>query len=160
MDLDAVDDRGRLRPLTPRQRDYLREHNGCFACRQLGHRAGAPTCPRANSRKAPTTPPANENNAVEKDESDETMEPVESDANRYRSPNVANSQTINNINVTVPVSAIKTHKVTEVRDSDDWQLNPTIAKDLFEKWGYPKIDLFASIRNKQTHFYFRKESEL
>ena len=44
--------------------------------------------------------------------------------------------------------------------NDDWQLNPDIATKLFNRWGRPKIDLFATVRNRQSHFYFRKESEL
>ena len=35
-------------------------------------------------------------------------------------------------------------------------LNKRISQQLFEKWGQPKIDLFASNKNKQADFFYRK----
>ena len=37
MDVDATD--VRLGKLTDKDREYLRENNGCFKCRKLGHMA-------------------------------------------------------------------------------------------------------------------------
>ena len=44
----------------------------------------------------------------------------------------------------------------EIKDHSDWQLNPTVAANIFKKWGEPAIDLFASHKNKQAPFYYRK----
>ena len=44
----------------------------------------------------------------------------------------------------------------EIQDHSDWQLNPKVATTIFKKWGEPDIDLFASHRNKQAPFYYRK----
>ena len=44
----------------------------------------------------------------------------------------------------------------EIKDHSDWQLNPTVAADIFKKWGEPAIELFASHKNKQAPFYYRK----
>ena len=59
MDLDTVDARGKLRPLTDAQRNWLRDNNGCFACRRLGHHQGSADCPKKNmiTRKGPGPPP-------------------------------------------------------------------------------------------------------
>lgn len=37
--------------------------------------------------------------------------------------------------------------------SSDWRLNPSVAKELFTAWGTPKVDLFASVKNKQAEFF-------
>ena len=47
-----------------------------------------------------------------------------------------------------------------ISDRDDWQLNPRIAQEIFSKWGQPTVDLFASQKNRQAEFYYRKPSEL
>jgi hypothetical protein len=156
-DVNAADARGGLRPLTDAQRQYLREKGGCFACRQLGHQAL--NCPN-RQRKTPS----NENNAVDSADPDEVTDEIEeeneSDSSGYEPTNVGTGPKPSAISPVVPVSEIKTRSKSDIYDSDDWQLNPTIAKGLFEKWGEPKVDLFATIRNKQSHYYFREESDL
>ena len=77
---------------------------------------------------------------------------------RYTPANLATTPTSSDKSKGVPVS-IK-HNQKEIGHNDDWQLNPKVAKMLFNKWGQPKEDLFASARNKQARFYFRKESDL
>jgi hypothetical protein len=44
----------------------------------------------------------------------------------------------------------------EIEDYSDWQLNPKVAANIFKKWGEPDIDLFATQKNKQAPFYYRK----
>jgi hypothetical protein len=44
----------------------------------------------------------------------------------------------------------------EIEDRSDWQLNPKVAANIFKKWGEPDIDLFATQKNKQAPFYYRK----
>ena len=147
MDLDAVVEHGRLCPLTKAQRDYLMKNNGCFACRRLGHRSGDPICIR-NRKKAPQ-----DNAAVE-----EIHGVDESDSSGYDGVNLDTGLKISSSSKT-SYSAIKSlsRSISKVHDSDDWQLNPTTSQDIFDRWGVPKIDLFASCRNKQAHFYFRKK---
>jgi hypothetical protein len=41
-------------------------------------------------------------------------------------------------------------------EPDDWQLNPRESAKIFEKWGIPSVDLFASDRNRQVESYFQK----
>ena len=38
----------------------------------------------------------------------------------------------------------------------DWQLNPKETAKIFERWGIPSVDLFASARNRQVEAYFQK----
>jgi hypothetical protein len=41
------------------------------------------------------------------------------------------------------------------QEPGDWMLNKEISAELFAQWGQPKIDLFASKRNKQAEFFYR-----
>jgi hypothetical protein len=41
------------------------------------------------------------------------------------------------------------------RDYSDWQLNPAVAKQIFQGWGHPTVDLFATAINSQAPFYYR-----
>jgi hypothetical protein len=51
MEVDAVDDRGNLRPLTQEQRQYLIDNNGCFACRRTHAGHLARNCPHRNQAR-------------------------------------------------------------------------------------------------------------
>jgi hypothetical protein len=41
------------------------------------------------------------------------------------------------------------------RDNSDWHLNPSVSKQIFQEWGNPTVDLFASAINSQAPFYYR-----
>ena len=46
-------------------------------------------------------------------------------------------------------------RINKDRETGDWMLNKEISAELFVQWGQPKIDLFASKRNKQAEFFYR-----
>ena len=50
--------------------------------------------------------------------------------------------------------------VPSPRETGDWMLNRKIAFEIFQEFGTPKIDLFASSKNKQADFYYRKPSAI
>jgi hypothetical protein len=182
MDLDTVDARGRLLPLSEAQRKYLSEKGGCFACRRLGHMQGSPDCPKnrnpnPDTSRRPTG--AGNRNAVtnvEVDEVESENQPdgdYDSDCDGYLEANLGipkNSgyEEADEVSIAIKKESHDWRVVEPDRDqigqiritNDDWQLNPSISQKLFERWGSPKVDLFASSRNKQAHFYYRKKSGL
>ena len=142
---------GSLRPLTEAQRKFLRERNGCFACRQIGHRANSTQCPRFRTASPANGPKQRQETDAVDVEADVDVDEVDktevTNWDRYTPANLATTpMTSSNKSKGVPVS-IKNLQ-NEIGHNDDWQLNPKVAKRLFEEWGKPKVDLFACCRRR------------
>jgi hypothetical protein len=158
MEVDQVEPGRRLLRLTEEQRQQLIQNNGCFACRrvQAGHIAR--NCPhrvRRNvdrlSRDRPVPVQVNVANVEEVGSlATERFERVNEVIPRNSLYDPVQGK---------PLSSIKPspkRTFTPDYDYENWQLNPVTANNVFEKWGKPKIDLFASIWNKQAELYIRE----
>ena len=47
----------------------------------------------------------------------------------------------------------------KIPDRNDSQLNSKVVETIFERWGKPTLDLFATSKTKQAPFYYRKPSD-
>ena len=148
--------------LTPAERAFLYRNKACFRCRQLNANHTATSC---------TNPPQT-NQAIQQIEQDTNTtlnprsNPVEPEVLEME---LSNGRYANQANLALQTKAGSEANRQEInispsitnfipRDPGDWMLNRTISQQIFEQWGQPKIDLFASRHNKQAEFYYRKPS--
>jgi hypothetical protein len=61
--------------------------------------------------------------------------------------------------VEIEVGSFRVEDTPNTNDPDDYQLHPRITSQIFQRFGTPTIDLFASSRNKQAGKYFSKNPE-
>jgi hypothetical protein len=161
MDLDAVDSQGGLIKLTNSQRSYLIQNNGCFKCRKINVDHVASNCP-VRSQPRPRT---SDNNAIEIAEIETRS--AETESERYLEINAVNLSVKTPVNTketpSFSINSLSPHHLPPSKptiDKNDWMLNPNVASLLFEQWGTPTVDLFASAKNKQAEFYYRTPSDL
>jgi hypothetical protein len=147
-----------FKKLTDGERNFLTKNNGCFRCRKINVDHRANTCPSfqlAAQRNVETLEVA-----VASIASDVGV--FSEDFDRYDITDLApplrpttghgiksdlNKNLLNNLNIPQFVS--------KDREPGDWMLNKEISAELFAQWGQPKVDLFASKRNKQAEFFYR-----
>ena len=182
MDVDATEvmaaevQRRPFKKLTEAERNFLTKNNGCFRCRKINANHRADTCPSRGQQ----TPGENQEieavipafEEVELEVGDEGLE----GEYRYLINNIATrphpttedhggetqarvkfkqNKTLSKLSYSTSQNPNYPAPIHQPRDTGDWMLNKAIAKSLFEKWGQPKIDLFASSKNKQAEFYYR-----
>jgi hypothetical protein len=167
MEVDPV----QIRKLSPKERQYLIENQGCFRCRAINvDQTHFKNCPKFRRPAHPGTnnPPTKQTQRLDEIDQQETTSDEEED--RYNSTDVAIPRqadfnsicfAINDIVIPPSSSPHSTHKIPTTnfchRDIGDWMLNREVAADLFTAWGTPTIiNLFATSKNKQAEFYYRK----
>ena len=79
--------------------------------------------------------------------------PYESNSEIEQEQNNIRSQ--KNPNKSEVKSSAKPRAPKSPGDNSDWQLNPSVSKQIFQEWGYPTVDLFATAINSQAPFYYR-----
>jgi hypothetical protein len=150
----------KIRKLSPKERQYLIENQGCFRCRAKTH---FKNCPKFQRPAHPSTdnPPTKQTQRLDEIDQHETASedvaiPRQADFNSI-------CFAINDIVIPPSSSPPSTHKIPTPnfrhRDIGDWMLNREVTADLFKAWGTPNIDLFATTKNKQAEFYYRKQSD-
>jgi hypothetical protein len=162
-----------IRKLSPKERQYLIENQGCFRCLAINvDQTHLKNCPKFQRPAHPGTnnPPTKQTQRLDEIDQQETMSEEEED--RYISADAAIPRqaefnsicfAINDIVVPPSSSPHSTHKIPTPnfrhRDIGDWMLNREVAADLFTAWGTPTNDLFATSKNKQAEFNYRKPSD-
>jgi hypothetical protein len=156
---DAMEvDQVQLRKLSPKERQYLMDNQGCFRCRAVGvDHDHLKNCPRFNNQQPPrvSTPPKTPANDRPRrfEEIDGAETTSEEEGERYNDIDVATpiAAEINStgfaINDIILPSPLSTPPPTEPsdkplteRDVGDWMLNRQVATSIFQRWGTPTID--------------------
>ena len=159
MDLDQVDRlNNKFKPLTDAQRRYLSANQGCFYCRKANVAHRAADCPQKVRNINAIDP--QEVAGIEIDGVEDDAYSLGSTASdRFVEANLGRGRTQTRSKEASIKPKYPDYSKNDLAEQDDWRLNPNIAQDLFDQWGTPTVDLFASKRNKLAPYYYRKPSD-